>query len=85
MATTQVDRVQQHALVVWSVVMTSLAGMFNNRVLWKENLANCSCFIALTVTLRVISRLIVTRKLGADDWMMIVGLVCYFLPLFSNW
>jgi hypothetical protein len=30
------------------------------------------------VVLRVISRLIVTRKLGADDWIMLVGLVCSF-------
>jgi hypothetical protein len=79
MSTTQVDKGQQHTLVVWSVLMTSLACMYNwSRVLWKETFANGSCFVALTVVLRVISRLIVTRKLGADDWIMLVGLVCSF-------
>ncbi|KAH8645969.1 hypothetical protein BGZ60DRAFT_465291 [Tricladium varicosporioides] len=64
MARSQVDRVQQHSLVVWSVVMTSLA--------------------ALTVTLRVISRMIVTRKLATDDWIMIAGLIftgCYLFEI----
>ena len=77
MGTTQVDRGYQHNVVVWSVVMTTLGSMFDhNTILCEEALAELSCFIAIAVTLRVISRLIMTRKLGWDDWMMIVGLVC---------
>ena len=31
--------------------------------------------IALAVVLRIISRRLVLRKLGADDWWMLVGMV----------
>jgi hypothetical protein len=77
MATKQIDRGYQHNVAVWSVLMTTLGSMFDrNTILREEVFAKLYCFIAIAVILRVISRLMWTRKLGWDDWMMIVGLVC---------
>jgi hypothetical protein len=77
MATKQIDRGYQHNVAVWSVLMTTLGSMFDRSTILREEVfAKLSCFIAIAVILRVISRLMWTRKLGWDDWMMIVGLVC---------